>query len=429
MRECIFAVSIDPIRQARHQYLYATFNTLPISMYYTVKDPLLEQDKAPAMAAAQQHPFANTLNQQHPFVNTLTEQHPSPEGVEEPLADEVIAELERQHAVVQAERAAIRQHEEQLLKELADSEIDLSRRIVEPTPVIALHNTLIGSEGNLSAVVGESKSKKSFLCTAIVGDLLSLNDQPRMGFGRRTVRVLWVDTEQSELHVRKIARRISELTGWSFTDRVHPKLKLYAWREYAPQERYERLLKAIEGWQPKLVVIDGIADLIRNTNDLEESERLVTDLMRISTLCKIHILSVLHTNPNSDKARGHLGSTLQRKCETVLFVHRVGERSVVEPQFCRNEPFTRFAFAIDNSTSELGLPVEAEVPAEVTVEATGSVVELLRNNFGGAVERQLLTNKIAETSGISTKAASMRILRAIEQGRIEQRDSMLYIRT
>ncbi len=388
-------------------------------MYYSVKDPLLAQDQAPAMAAAQEQPLQRGL----------TDPQTTLAGDVTLSADDVQAELERQHAVVQAERAAIKLHEEMLLKELADSEIDLSRKVVEPTPVIALHNTLIGSEGNLSAVVGESKSKKSFLCTAIVGDLLSLNDHPRMGFGRRTVRVLWVDTEQSELHVRKIARRISELTGWSFTDRVHPKLKLYAWREYPPEERFERLLKAIEGWQPKLVVIDGIADLIRNTNDLEESERLVTDLMRISTVCKIHILSVLHTNPNSDKARGHLGSTLQRKCETVLFVHRVGERSVVEPQFCRNEPFTRFAFAIDNSTSELGLPVGAEVPAEVTTEASGSVVELLRTNYGGAVERQLLTNKIAESSGISTKAASMRILRAIEQGRIEQRDSMLYIRT
>ena len=42
-----------------------------------------------------------------------------------------------------------------------------------------------------------------------------------------------------------------------------------------------------------LVVIDGIADLQRNTNDLEESDALVTELMALSTIAQTHILCVL----------------------------------------------------------------------------------------------------------------------------------------
>ena len=37
--------------------------------------------------------------------------------------------------------------------------------------------------------------------------------------------------------------------------------------------------------------------------------------MSLSTKTNTHILCVLHTNPGSDKARGRLGSSLQRKAK------------------------------------------------------------------------------------------------------------------
>ena len=80
-----------------------------------------------------------------------------------------------------------------------------------------------------------------------------------------------------------------------------------------------------------------------STNSSITSTLLGKDMPLSNGLTNTHILCVLHTNPGSDKARGHLGSSLQRKAETVIFVHRNGESSVVEPQFCRNEPFERFA--------------------------------------------------------------------------------------
>ena len=43
-------------------------------------------------------------------------------------------------------------------------------------------------------------------------------------------------------------------------------------------------------------------------------------MMALSTEYNCHIMNVLHTNPNSDKARGHIGSTLQRKVLTTKLV-------------------------------------------------------------------------------------------------------------
>ncbi len=336
----------------------------------------------------------------------------SPTG--EPLSDDQIIHNELNRLFDNAEKT----HRELLREQLMPYAVSLASDLPEPRPVIAREGgAIIGSEGNISAIVGEAKSRKSFLCTAIVGDVTVLEDHtPKNGFVPRFGRVVWIDTEQSQLHVRKVARRLSLLSGWSDDERIHPLIQLYALREEPPKERMQILRTAIEAWNPRLVVIDGVADLQLNTNDLEESERIVTELMALSSIYNCHILCVLHTNPNSDKARGHLGSSLQRKAETVLYVHKVGERSVVEPQFCRNEPFERFAFTIENGEDRLGIPQPTELPTE-SEAGKGVVAELLLNEYGGAAERMVVTNKLVER-GATLNNARVMIHRALKRGDI-----------
>lgn len=196
-------------------------------------------------------------------------------------------------------------------------------------------------------------------------------------------------------------------------ERSDHRLHVMTLRELEPRLRADKLYAAIELYRPKLVVIDGIADLQHNTNDLEESERIITRLMALSTEYRCHIMSVLHTNPNSDKARGHTGSALQRKAETVMYVHRVGDKSVVEPQFCRNEPFERFAFRVNQEA----LPELCELPSEDKAEDL--CVKILRDEYGGAVERMVLINKVIEVSGSSRNAAQVRVHRAIKSGLVD----------
>ena len=180
------------------------------------------------------------------------------------------------------------------------------------------------------------------------------------------------------------------------------------------------MLDTIARYPFDLIVIDGIADLQRNTNDLEESDALVGALMSLSTKTNTHILCVLHTNPGSDKARGHLGSSLQRKAETVIFVHRNGECSVVEPQFCRNEPFERFAFQVNSD----GLPELCNLPTE-TLTKEEEVVAVVRDSFGGSIERKVLVNKLQQTLGLARTTAQMRVSRAIRKGVLLQNDNLV----
>ena len=292
--------------------------------------------------------------------------------------------------------------------------VDATLLIPEPIPVISRYGSVIASEGNISAVVGAAKSKKTFLCTALVGSLLRRTDGDSFGISPKNMKVLWVDTEQSPSHVQRVVKRIHRLAGWD-ENIVSDNLRTLTLREIEPKERAQLMEDAIKLFKPKLVVIDGISDLMYNSNCIEESDAVVGRLMALSTEYDCHIMSVLHTNPNSDKARGHIGSTLQRKVETMLYVHKVGDCSIVEPQFCRNEEFAPFAFYI----TEEGLPEECAIPTTHT--AQDKCVEIMANFFPNGIERAILVSKLVELYGISENNARVKVCRAIKQGLLEGR--------
>ena len=295
--------------------------------------------------------------------------------------------------------------------------VDMSKELPDEQPLISIDGSCICSRGNISAICGEAKSKKTFLASALVASAMAIPLDKLNNFKNvdkdMDLNVLWVDTEQGERHVRKVVDRISTMTGAKMGGLVtEPRLMTLSLRELSPMDRYMVMNEAIKRYPFDLIVIDGIADLQRNTNDLEESDALVGALMALSTNTNTHILCVLHTNPGSDKARGHLGSSLQRKAETVIFVHRNGGCSVVEPQFCRNEPFERFAFHV----SEEGIPEICDIPQSEGYGVNDSIVKLLDEEFGGAVERTTLRNKLMTECNISSNTARMRIMRLIEKG-------------
>ena len=241
-----------------------------------------------------------------------------------------------------------------------------------------------------------------------MGGLLA--ERGDFGITPRLAKVLWVDTEQSVLHVRKVTERIHRLAGWS-EERNSGMLHTLTLREVEPKARAEILYMAIELYRPTLVVIDGISDLMYNTNDIAESDSIVGKLMALSTEFNCHILCVLHTNPDSDKARGHIGSTLQRKAETVLFVHKGGECTVVEPQFCRNEEFEPFAFIID----EEGLPLLSDMPRERD-GPRNEVVRIMEDFYPNGIERTILIDRLMSETGTTYGVAQVKISRALKAG-------------
>ena len=308
--------------------------------------------------------------------------------------------------------------------------VDITKPAPTVSPLLSIDGEPVFTRGNISAIVGESKSKKTFLTTALIASAMAYPCRDSEAFSNVTkdpsLTTLWIDTEQGEMHVRKVIDRINHITAAIRIsgDEEDCRLNVFALREQDPRQRRETLRDAIYTYTPDLVVIDGIADLQYNTNDLEESDGLVGELMALSTRFNCHIANVLHTNPGSDKARGHLGSALQRKCETVIYVHKDGETSIVEPQFCRNAPFNRFAFTITTT----GIPMLCSLPQQ-TSDKDEEVVKILNDHFGGSCERKVLSHKLEQAYSLAPSTASMRINRAIKNGAVVCRDKIICLPT
>jgi len=110
-----------------------------------------------------------------------------------------------------------------------------------------------------------------------------------------------------------------------------------------------------------VVCIDGYVDFVNDFNDLTECDTFTNKLMKWSEIRKCHITGVLHLNPNSDKARGHLGTILQQKCESVVITKDMGDYSEIIHQRGRGKKFKNFNISVDQQ----GLPYVSE-KAEIT---------------------------------------------------------------
>ncbi len=286
--------------------------------------------------------------------------------------------------------------------------IDLSEQLPDPQPIVRIWGNLIASRGNVSTVVGLAKSRKTFLTAAVASGFLSSSDF--LGFDTpATGKVVYIDTEQSRAHVHKVARRILRSIGLP-TNRNHDQLVVAALRELTPDQRKEATGEILRRYKPDLLILDGVADLCNDPNDLHESEALVCELMRWSCEYDNHILCVLHSNPGGDKARGHLGSALLRKSETVMLVKADGDTSVVSPQYCRNEPFTEFAFRINAEV----LPELCSIPAPQPKENVFAEVMV----SGKVYTHSELVEELMKVVDLKEGSAKSKISRAVKAGTI-----------
>ena len=98
-------------------------------------------------------------------------------------------------------------------------------------------------------------------------------------------------------------------------------------------------------------MIDGIRDMVYDINSPGESTRIISKLMQWTDDRQIHIHTILHQNKGDENARGHIGTELNNKAETVLLVEKDkgdADTSRVSAMHIRAMDFEPFAFRIND---------------------------------------------------------------------------------
>ena len=237
------------------------------------------------------------------------------------------------------------------------SRLSLSKIYEKAPEILKVHGSVIGTLGNFSASIGKAKSKKTFNVSAIVAAALKngmvLRYAAELPEDKR--KVLYVDTEQSPYHCLKVMERILRLAGLPY-DRDDKNLEFLALRKFTPEQRIRIVEQAIyQTPDIGLVIIDGIRDMVYDINSPSESTRIISKLMQWTDERQIHIHTILHQNKGDENARGHIGTELNNKAETVLLVEKEksnGDISTVSAMHIRAMDFEPFAFRIN----EVALP-------------------------------------------------------------------------
>lgn len=244
-------------------------------------------------------------------------------------------------------------------KKLDLSRISLDNELKPPPPVIQIDNmteypVTIFTEGNISVIKGIAKSRKSFAVAMFTAAALSDYPIYRKFISVPKKFVIYFDTEQSKFYVQQAMYRINAMSnGNGFNTRFY----CFGLRQYTPSERLELIEYVFNNFKKLgFVVIDGIRDLIKDINSPEESTMISSKLLKWSDQTGAHILTVLHENPSDGKLRGHIGTELMNKAETILKVEKVKEDLRISKLSCdmvRGMDFDPIYFCINDNIPEI----------------------------------------------------------------------------
>ncbi len=218
---------------------------------------------------------------------------------------------------------------------LKPCEIDFNNPPVVSEMLISINDVPLGTKGNLFGITGgEGTGKSNYVGSLIAGTIRETDNIDTLGtiIGRNkdSKAVLLYDTEQSEVQLYK---NIASILKRGKSETMPACFKAYCLTSMSRKERMQAIIQSMDKFHYQfggiqMVVIDGIADLVRCANDEAESIGVIDELYRLAGIYKTCIICVLHFVPNGMKLRGHLGSELQRKAAAILSIERDEEPQI-----------------------------------------------------------------------------------------------------
>lgn len=279
---------------------------------------------------------------------------------------------------------------------------------------------------DLTVIAGKAKNGKSFVVSIFVASVLGETDffTPI----KQNPKVLYFDTEQSDSNVSIVYYRICKMLGIENPKVSRDDLQFFELRGMegidgkSPEDsRYLYIIDKVMEYQPTAIVIDGIADIMHDPNDEQESKEIIMKLCKLCSSENIALLTVIHENKSKDdqNPRGHLGSELLRKAVSIFHVTKDRDKGTfkVENTECRNRDIDTWSFTINSH----GIPEIVET-VDKKAEKEQAKLDDLRMTFADVFRdgrprlHTELKNDVMRTCQVSEKTARRRIEDAKEVG-------------
>ena len=243
-----------------------------------------------------------------------------------------------------------------------DCLVDLAVELQKPEILLSIgrheykgnwYDTPVMTASEFSAIVAVSKAKKSFLKSALLGSYIGGGSTDLFSNIKthrdRDYTILDFDTEQGRYYTQRTFRRVQEITGMRYDN-----YKGYATRHLSSPDRLALIDYCLKNQttlykEPvKLVAIDGISDLVENTNDIVMSKEASDYIMRWTYDYNLHVTAIIHKSAVTGKPLGHLGTYVLKKAETVINLEVQDDKTVlVTNPYSRGYQFEDFSFDVN----------------------------------------------------------------------------------
>ena len=249
--------------------------------------------------------------------------------------------------------------------------IDRNIKYPDPEYLIEIGGVPTMPKSNLVAVSAKWKNGKTFFCDILAAIFLGSNHFASCRSLQETGKVLFFDTEQAQTDTSRLQRIIDEMTP----EERHNDIKVACLQgavidagvdSSEEVTRYEIITRSISHYHPDLVIIDGIADLIYNYNEVIESTDMVNRLAALANKNNCCIVVVMHQNKAShDKnMKGHIGTMLYQKCSDVFNVEKHGTIFEVTHAYTRHRQCQGLCFKLDANA----VPMDGIADRQLQVE-------------------------------------------------------------
>jgi archaellum biogenesis ATPase FlaH len=227
---------------------------------------------------------------------------------------------------------------------------DTSNDVEEPRWMFEVFGANTIPERSLVAVTGKAKAGKSNFIMLMMSAILKTNESFS---GLKCIypmnNVLYIDTEQPHSALNMKFRRMLRTAHLDeHTPLQSLGIHLLSMRDASIQVRHDTLMRAYEMYRPQFVIIDGIVDICKDFNSIEEAQNLISELMALTSRgCSV--VALLHENEGATtKMRGHLGTILLQKCDDKFAVAKKDGYFEVSHQG-RNTELDKIQFRIDGN--------------------------------------------------------------------------------
>ena len=377
--------------------------------------------------------------------------------------------------------------EERLLKTYR---ITSETKLPPMQPLFKMFDTPCFYRGELVAACGKAKSGKTLFLSIIMAAGLTekvmalerhtdstdsagnavvqttppYGTPPDSGGEWKPLRVLWVDTEQSQqstqdiivnriiplienghthstddtdsthsCQAQPVPKALSEISERSVCD-LDASLFAYNLRGLGFEKRREMVEAAVRTVMPDIVIIDGIKDLITDINDAVQATQIMEHLMALAQRYNCCMVNVLHQNKSeADRnMRGSIGTELTNKAFEVYeceYLERHKLFRVTQTLSRRQRMNRRLCYVL----SKDGLPEACDEPQEQPRDELGrwvsakskseSLVKLFNEAMEGRTQRkfnELMAVALKKCGVTDAQAYYALVKEAEEQGIIRK---------